>query len=64
MVSFARSKGVYAGLSLDGAVIRPDAGANEAFYGKTVSPVDILVRNAVTNSAAAPLQQSLRQMAR
>lgn len=64
MVSFARSKGVYAGLSLDGAVIKPDAGANEAFYGKAVSPVDILVRHTVNNSAAAPLQQSLRQMAR
>lgn len=64
MVSFARSKGVYAGLSLDGAVIRPDAGANEAFYGKAASPVDVLVRRTVNNSAAAPLQQSLRQMAR
>jgi lipid-binding SYLF domain-containing protein len=41
-----------------------DAGANEAFYGKAVSPVDILVRHTVNNSAAAPLQQSLRQMAR
>jgi Uncharacterized conserved protein len=64
MVSFARSKGVYAGLSLDGAVIRPDAGANAAFYGKAVSPVDILVRHSVSSASAASLQGSLRQMAK
>ncbi len=64
MVSFARSKGAYAGLSLDGAVISPDAGANSAFYGKPASPVDILVRGNVGNPAAASLQQSLGQMAR
>ena len=63
MVSFARSKGVYAGVSLDGAVISPDSGANAAFYGKPASPVDILVRGSAGNPAAAPLQQSLRQMA-
>lgn len=64
MVSFARSKGVYAGLSLEGTVIKPDEGANSAFYGKPVSPVDILVRGDVSNPSAASLQQSVRQMAR
>jgi SH3 domain-containing YSC84-like protein 1 len=64
MVSFARSKGVYAGLNLEGAVISPDAGANSAFYGKPASPVDILVRKTVSNPAAAPLQQSLSQAVR
>ena len=61
MVSFARSKGVYAGLNLEGAVISPDAGANSAFYGKPASPADILVRKTVSSPAAAPLQQSLGQ---
>lgn len=64
MVSFARSKGAYAGLSLDGAVVSPDAGANSAFYGKAASPVDILVRGDPASTAAAPIQQSLGQMAR
>jgi lipid-binding SYLF domain-containing protein len=63
MVSFARSKGAYAGLSLEGIVISPDTDANNAFYGNPVSPVDILVRAKTSNPAAAPLQQSLRQMA-
>jgi lipid-binding SYLF domain-containing protein len=64
LVAFARSKGVYAGLSLEGAVIRPDTEANAAFYGRDVSPLDILVRGAANNPAAAALQQSLRADAR
>jgi lipid-binding SYLF domain-containing protein len=64
LVSFARSKGAYAGVSLEGAVIKPDASANSAFYGRAVSPADILVRGSANNAAAAPLQQSLRTIAR
>jgi lipid-binding SYLF domain-containing protein len=64
LVSFARSKGAYAGVSLEGAVIKPDAAANDAFYGRPVSPADILVRASVHNPAAAPLQQALRTIAR
>jgi lipid-binding SYLF domain-containing protein len=64
MVSFARSKGVYAGVSLDGLVISPDSDANAAYYGKPASPVDIFVRGTVTNTTAAPLQKSLSDMAR
>jgi SH3 domain-containing YSC84-like protein 1 len=64
MVSFARAKGVYAGVSLEGTVIKPDEGANSSFYGKPASAVDILVRGTVNNPSAASLQQSVRQMAR
>ena len=59
LVSFARSKGAYAGVSLEGAVIRPDGEANTIFYGRNVSPADILVRGAVNNPAATPLQRSV-----
>lgn len=64
MVSFARSKGAYAGLILDGAVIAPDENANMAFYGRPASPVDILVRTSVASAAAASLQQALNRTAR
>jgi lipid-binding SYLF domain-containing protein len=64
MVSFARSKGVYAGLSLEGTVIRTNEEANRAFYGQVASAVDVLVRANVGNPSATPLQQALRQMAR
>jgi lipid-binding SYLF domain-containing protein len=64
MVAFVRSRGTYAGASLKGGTIRPDNEANRAFYGKPVSPQDILVQAKVEHRAAAPLKQSLRAMAR
>jgi len=63
MISYARSKGVYAGISLAGVVIRPDTAANDAYYGRSASPVDILVRHNVDNPASASLRQSLNRMA-
>jgi len=63
-VSFARSKGLYAGVSLGGAVINPDNGANAAYYGRAASPVDILVRHAVTNPEGQPISRMLTQMSR
>ena len=62
IVTFARSKGAYAGVSLAGAALRPDTAANEAYYGKSASPVDILVRRNVSNEASASLRQSLERM--
>ena len=64
MVSFARSKGVFAGVSFDGAVISPDDAANEAFYGRPATPVDILVRGSARSAAAAPLTQTITRIAR
>lgn len=59
VISFARAKGVYAGISLEGAVIAPDGNANNAFYGRPASPVDILVRRNVESPASLSLRQSL-----
>ena len=41
ILSFSRSKGLYGGVSLDGAVVAPRASLNDAYYGKEVSPADI-----------------------
>ena len=61
-VSFARSKGLYAGVSLGGAVIAPDNDANAAYYGRPSTPVDILVRRNVTSPDGRPISQMLAQM--
>ncbi|NLD54415.1 MAG: lipid-binding SYLF domain-containing protein [Burkholderiaceae bacterium] len=63
LVTFARSRGAFVGVSLDGAVISPDTEANAAFYGRSASPSDILVRHTVQSPAAAPLQRSLSRLA-
>jgi len=54
-VAFARSKGVYGGVNLDGTVITANGDWNNAYYGKTVLPPDILVRGAATNKGASRL---------
>ncbi len=59
ILSFSRSKGLYGGVSLDGAVIAVRGGLNDAYYGKKVTPTDILVRHEVKNPQTACLVQGL-----
>lgn len=40
--SYARTKGLFAGLSLEGAKLGPDRDATNRFYGKTVEPKAVL----------------------
>ena len=64
ILSFSRSKGLYGGIALDGAVVAIRGALNEAYYGKKgVSPTDILVRNDVRNSQAMGLIEDLTKSA-
>ncbi len=62
-ISFAKSKGLYAGLNFTGAVIAVRDSLNSVYYGKNVTPLDIIERNMVSNKGAAELRESLRQAA-
>jgi lipid-binding SYLF domain-containing protein len=55
MVSFARAKGVFGGLNLDGTAITISDEWNQAYYHKKVLPPDILVLENVKNASAGPL---------
>lgn len=44
--SYSMSKGIFAGVSLEGAVIQPDESANELYWKSTLSPDEILTRKA------------------
>ena len=59
ILSFSRSKGLYGGISLDGAVVAVRSGLNEAYYGKSASPMDILVRHSVKNAQSRALIEDL-----
>jgi lipid-binding SYLF domain-containing protein len=63
-ISYSKSKGAYANMSLNGQVIAVRESLNGAFYGKPVTPVDILVKQTVSNPAAAPLQTALKTLAK
>ena len=58
-LSFSRSKGAYAGISLEGSIIYVNDEANEAYYGKKVRPVDILVTKTVKNEHSSGLRQAI-----
>ncbi|MGZ5182391.1 MAG: lipid-binding SYLF domain-containing protein [Ramlibacter sp.] len=51
MVVYVRAKGLYAGLNLSGSVISIDDKANAAFYGREVTPVEILIKHSAVNAA-------------
>ncbi len=47
VLSYSRSRGLFAGISLEGSTVRPDNDANERLYGKKVSAKDIIFGGAV-----------------
>jgi len=62
-VSFARSKGVYGGLNLDGTVITASDEWNRAYYGKSVLAPDVFVRGTVTTAKADNLLGAISKAA-
>lgn len=59
LLSFARAKGLFGGISLEGAVIATRDEWNRNYYGKDVRPTDILVKRAVMNPHSAGLRAAL-----
>jgi len=60
--SYSRSKGLFAGIALDGAAITMDDSANRKVYGKDLSGRDILIdRKVAGNSVVAPFIDALEK---
>ncbi len=59
VVAFSRDKGLFGGLTIEGAVIEPRDKWNKAYYEKAIDPSDILVRQTVANAGADPLRQAI-----
>jgi lipid-binding SYLF domain-containing protein len=59
VLAFSRTKGLFGGLTVEGAVIEPRAKWNAAYYGKAVTPEDVLIRQSVRNAQADPLRRAL-----
>jgi lipid-binding SYLF domain-containing protein len=56
---YSKVKGAFAGVALDGSVLEVREGLNGAYYGKQVTPVDILVKRSVRNRAVRGLQSAV-----
>jgi SH3 domain-containing YSC84-like protein 1 len=53
ILSYSRSRGAFAGVSLEGSTIRPDNGANEKIYGQKVDPKDLVLNGTMKTPEAA-----------
>lgn len=51
ILSYARAKGLFAGVSLNGATLSPDQDSNKRLYGKDLSARDIVTGTAVKPTA-------------
>ncbi|MGE5324996.1 MAG: lipid-binding SYLF domain-containing protein [Actinomycetota bacterium] len=63
ILTYSRSRGLFAGISLEGSTLRQDNGANEKIYGRKVSAHDIVLRHAVSTTAAGRVMLSALERA-
>ncbi len=61
ILTYSRSKGLFAGVSLKGSTLRQDNGANQNLYGKKVSARQILLEGAVSTPSAGEALVKLLQ---
>ena len=61
ILTYSRSRGVFAGISLQGATLRPDKDANEELYGKGKENRDIVMGDASAPASAQALITALNK---
>ena len=60
-ISFAKSRGLYAGLNLEGSVVDVREGLNHAYYNASLTPTQIIVEKKATNAGSAALRAALKK---
>ena len=63
ILTYSRSRGLFAGISLDGSTLRPDNSASEKVYGHKVSAREIVLEHKVSTPPAGQLLISTLQKA-
>jgi lipid-binding SYLF domain-containing protein len=61
MLSYSRSRGLFAGLSLEGASLAPDPDTNKELYGHDVTNREILTGDFKTPAAAMKFERALHR---
>jgi lipid-binding SYLF domain-containing protein len=59
MLSYSRSRGLFAGISLEGATLRPDEDANKELYGRDATNREILTGDLKTPASAEKFTHAL-----
>jgi len=63
ILTYSRTHGLFAGVSLDGSTLRPDNSASEKIYGRKITARQIVLEHAVGTPAAGQLMVSTLQKA-
>lgn len=61
MLAYSRSRGLFAGISLEGATLHPDGEVNRLLYGRDVTAREILTGDFKAPMAAAKFERSLNR---
>jgi lipid-binding SYLF domain-containing protein len=61
MLSYSRARGLFAGISLEGATLRPDVETNHELYGHDVTNREILTGDFKTPAAAGRFEHALNR---
>src|SRR6202043_2135620 len=61
MLSYSRSRGLFAGISLEGATLRPDEETNKELYGHDTTNREILTGDFKTPAAAGKFEEALNR---
>ena len=64
MISYSRAKGLFVGISLEGATLRPDGGENKKLYGHEITNVEILSGKILPPRGARAFVAELNKRAR
>ena len=61
MLSYSRSRGLFAGISLEGATLRPDEDTNRELYGRKATNREILTGDFKIPASADKFEQRLNR---
>jgi lipid-binding SYLF domain-containing protein len=61
MLSYSRSRGLFAGISLEGATLRPDGETNRELYGRDATNREILTGDLQTPAVAGRFERALNR---
>jgi lipid-binding SYLF domain-containing protein len=63
IVAFAQTRGLFAGVAIDGSLISQRSEWNHAYYGQTLAPQQIVLEHQGHNPGADPLRETLAHFA-
>jgi lipid-binding SYLF domain-containing protein len=58
IIAYARKKGVFAGIAINGAFVAVADEANEAYYGRPVRPTDVAIKQSAYNPRSLDLRNT------